>query len=144
MVDPSRALLAERSATDVGRDPQRRPSRHSDHAYHAILERKGILMNILAIENVDVVRLRLAGRFDAHEAAAFRAAISPLTDRDGARVAVDLSEVNFVDSTALAELVRSMKHCRERGGDLVLEYPSKPVSVILQLTGLELAFSVIR
>ena len=89
--------------------------------------------------------LRLAGRFDAHETDAFRAILAQIleTPADGdVHVAVSLAEVEFIDSTALAELVRGMKNCRERGGDLVLVSPSDPVRVILELTKLDLAFTI--
>ncbi len=92
------------------------------------------------------VELRLAGRFDAHEVDTFRAILGQILDGSGSgaatRVLVSLAEVEFIDSTALAELVRGMKHCRERDGDLILVSPSDPVRVILELTRLDLAFTI--
>lgn len=92
------------------------------------------------------VELRLAGRFDAHEVDTFRAILSQILDGSGsgpgADVLVSLTEVEFIDSTALAELVKGMKQCRERGGDLILVSPSDPVRVILELTKLDLAFTI--
>jgi anti-sigma B factor antagonist len=86
--------------------------------------------------------LELAGRFDAHEAPRFRAALDALLDRDQPVVLVDLAGVAFIDSTALSELVRGMKHSRSRGGDLVLCRLSAPARVILELTGLHRALTV--
>ncbi len=85
--------------------------------------------------------LQLHGRFDAHEIQLFRSRLEEaiLTSPN---VRVDLQDVEFVDSTALSELVRGMKHCREAGGDLVLVSPSDPVRIILELTKLDAAFII--
>ena len=86
--------------------------------------------------------LQLSGRFDAHEVADFRARFDALVP-PASTLDVDLSDVNFIDSSALAELVRGLKHCRQAGGDLRLVHPSSPVRVILELTGLDKAFEII-
>ncbi len=87
--------------------------------------------------------LALSGRFDAHEADGFRAAVDPLVEAGTSSIDVGLSDVEFIDSTALAELVRLMKRCREIGGDLRLRAPSDPVRVILELTRLDAAFEIV-
>jgi anti-sigma B factor antagonist len=86
-------------------------------------------------------QIELAGRFDAHELPAFRAAIDPLL-RDGDTVDLDLSQVVFVDSSALAELVRAQKTAHACGGGLVLTSLSDPVRVILELTALSQVFTI--
>ena len=60
--------------------------------------------------------MTLVGRFDAFETDAFRTSLDDLIANGDATVSVDLNEVQFIDSTALAELVRAMKHCREAAG----------------------------
>lgn len=77
----------------------------------------------------------VAGRFDAHECAGFRAAVTPLLP-DTARTDLDLSGVTFLDSSALAELVRVRKRARMAGSDAVVSAVSDPVRIILELTGL--------
>ncbi len=85
--------------------------------------------------------IEISGRFDAHEATSFRETIEQeLTTSSNIRLS--LAEVEFVDSTALAELVRAMKKCREQGGDLILSEVSGPVAVILELTKLDAAFTI--
>jgi len=56
---------------------------------------------------------------------------------------MDLSEVNFVDSSALAVMVRTMKHCRERNGDLLLCGLRQPVRIIFELTRMDRAFRIV-
>lgn len=87
-------------------------------------------------------RAELHGRFDAHEAPQLRAWIDEELFLERDRLTVDLSDVDFLDSTALAELVRGMKRARLAGGDLVLARPSETVKVILELTRLDAAFVV--
>ncbi len=102
-------------------------------------------MDIITQENPTetTISLELRGRFDAHEADMFRAAVDQAIDNNNVQIRVDLANVEFVDSTALAELVRGMKRCREQRGDLVLVHPSDPVRVILELTKLDAAFDIV-
>ena len=86
--------------------------------------------------------ISLAGRFDAHEIDGFRLAFEPLLTEPGTVVRVDLANVVFVDSSALAELLRSQRAARESDGDLVLVNMSDPVRIILELTALEQVFTI--
>jgi len=85
--------------------------------------------------------ISLAGRFDAHEIDGFRVTFEPLLREPGTIVRVDLANVVFVDSSALAELLRSQRAARESDGDLVLVNLSDPVRIILELTALEQVFT---
>lgn len=81
----------------------------------------------------------LDDRFDAHEVGPFRAAADAAL-RTATVVRLDLSAVRFIDSTALAELLRIRKALQEKGGRLLLGPVSDPVRVILELTGLAEVF----
>lgn len=87
--------------------------------------------------------VHLVGRFDAHEAPAFRATVHPVLTADTNVVVIDLSQVAFVDSTALAELVRLQKAARVLGGEVVIRRPSDPVRVILEITDLAGLFTIV-
>ncbi len=86
--------------------------------------------------------LQLSGRFDAHEADAFRTSFESIVSAHGGDVHLDLAAVDFIDSTALAEIVRAMKRCREGGHELVIVGVSDPVRVILELTRLDQALTI--
>jgi len=86
----------------------------------------------------------LTGRFDAFETEAFRLVIDELHAVPHPTVAIDLHGVQFIDSSALAELVRAMKHGREAQGELLLQRLSDPVRVILELTRLDAAFEIVE
>lgn len=84
--------------------------------------------------------IKPSGRFDAHMAPE----VKVLLDRSDApaQLVVDLSTVTFIDSTALAALVRGMKNCRQKGGDLRLCGLQQPVRIIFELTRLDRAFEM--
>lgn len=84
----------------------------------------------------------LSGRFDAHESEMVKDTLHAEIDAGRTDLGVDLANVNFLDSSALAILTSGMKRCREAGGDLILLSPSDPVRVILELTRLDLAFQI--
>lgn len=88
-----------------------------------------------------ISEIALQGRFDAHETESFRELVDEILT-SSADLRVILTDVEFIDSTALAELVRAMKHCREAGGELTLVKPSDPVRIILELTRLDTAFTI--
>jgi anti-sigma B factor antagonist len=98
-------------------------------------------MNIRVTTTLSFPTVVIEGRFDAHETAAFREVVDSIETPGG--FDIDLSETRFIDSAALSELVRAMKHAREHGYDVRLLRPSDSVSVILELTGLDLAFDVV-
>jgi anti-sigma B factor antagonist len=56
------------------------------------------------------------------------------------RVVVDLSEVDFVDSTVLGVLVLAQKRLLANGGDLLLVYGSPETRRPFELTGLDRIF----
>ena len=58
------------------------------------------------------------------------------------RLVVDLSGVDFCDSTGVNVLLAAHRQARETGGDLELAAPRPAVRKILQVTGLEAVFTV--
>src|SRR4051794_35004048 len=82
------------------------------------------------------------GEVDLYTAPRLQTELAALA-RDGAsRVVVDLSGVEFCDSTGLNVLLSAMKRLREHGGSLELAAPRAAVRRILQVTGLDTVFSV--
>ncbi len=88
------------------------------------------------------VTFHLSGRFDAHEAPDFQASFTRALADGATTIAVNLSDVIFIDSTALAELVRASRDAQSKNCELHLEAPSDPVRVILELTRLGAFFTV--
>lgn len=97
-------------------------------------------MQIASQTNENVAIVELTGRFDAYTAPDVSALLDlPATPP---RVVVDLRGVSFIDSTALASLVRGMKRCRQREGDLHLCGLQQPVRIIFELTRLDKAIRI--
>jgi anti-sigma B factor antagonist len=57
-------------------------------------------------------------------------------------VVVDMSGVDFCDSTGMNVLLSCLRQARERGGELELAAPHPAVRKILSVTGLDAVFAV--
>lgn len=97
-------------------------------------------MNITHRPTGTVDVLALEGRFDAYEVPQFNRWFDEHGEQ--VRVIVNLSGVGFVDSSGLASLVRSLKHCRQKGGDLYLCSTQQPVRIIFELSRMDKAFKI--
>lgn len=69
--------------------------------------------------------------------------VSALTCGAAQRLVVDMSGVEFCDSTGMNVLLAAHRRAREQGGDLELAGPRRTVRKILQVTGLESVFTVL-
>ncbi len=90
--------------------------------------------------NVTVLAIR--GRIDTYSIHSLQQQMDQALIAKPAGLVIDLSEVDFMDSSGLAVLVQSMKKWRERGGDLRLCNPMQPVRMILELTRLDKALEI--
>ena len=80
--------------------------------------------------------LAVNGEIDIATAPTLRQRIQDAVD-DGVRlVAVDLTEVGFMDSTGLGVLIGGLKRLRQLEGNLVVVSPSDSVRKIFEVTGL--------
>jgi anti-sigma B factor antagonist len=59
------------------------------------------------------------------------------------RLAIDLSAVTFVDSSVLGVLVSALERARKRDGDVVLVGAAGSPLRVLEITGLDRAFTVV-
>lgn len=84
--------------------------------------------------------VRLTGDLDYARRVELEAAL--LAHLDSSAVAVDMSEVEFVDSAAISTLIKALKAYRARGTDLILMNPSAPVQKMLEITGLRRIFTI--
>jgi anti-sigma B factor antagonist len=60
------------------------------------------------------------------------------------RVVVDMSGVEFCDSTGMNVLLSCLRRARERGGELEISTPKPAVRKILQVTGLDAVFTLVN
>lgn len=83
-----------------------------------------------------VVVLRPTGRLNMVIAPDFRKELHDLVASGEQRVVVDLSAVEFIDSSGLGALISGLKAARLAGGDLRIAAPNAQVLSVLELTNL--------
>jgi anti-sigma B factor antagonist len=97
---------------------------------------------VLSIETIDDGYIvRLAGELDLYNAPAVREALLRASVDDPRRVIVDLSQVEFIDSTALGVLIEARTKVPDRKGFL-LAGPGLETRRALEISGLDRHFAV--
>ncbi len=92
---------------------------------------------VLGIERTDGAAIvRLTGELDLYNAPQLREALVALTDERPARLVLDLSDVEFVDSTALGVLIEARSRMENRKAFL-LAAPALETQRALQISGLD-------
>ena len=81
------------------------------------------------------VVLRLGGELDLYNADEVRTALGLAIDGGTARIVVDMSEVEFVDSTALGVLIEARSKLGENG--LLIAAPQIETRRTLEVSGLD-------
>lgn len=81
------------------------------------------------------------GRFDAHEIHKFDHSLVEEIDSEHNHVILDLAQVEFMDSSALAALVRALKATVAHHGTVTLVHVSDAARIILELTRLDAVFA---
>jgi anti-anti-sigma factor len=80
--------------------------------------------------------IHIAGELDAHTAPEFGRAVTRLIEGQQApEIIVDMSSVDFMDSSGLGSLIGCYKAARQRGKSVRVESPSPSVARILEITG---------
>ena len=81
--------------------------------------------------------VHLEGRLNMVTAARLREVVSAAVAKGYSRLAVDLADVEFIDSSGLGALISGLKTARLAGGDLRIAAPTDQVKLVLQLTNME-------
>jgi anti-sigma B factor antagonist len=92
-------------------------------------------------ENEGSLIVELAGELDLYNAEELRSALHEATARTPARLVIDLSGVEFIDSTALGVLVEARRRLANRRAFL-LAGPGRDVRRTLEVSGLDRHFGV--
>ena len=90
----------------------------------------------------DHVVLALAGEIDLYTAPKLQSELTSALAGKSAHLVVDMSAVEFCDSTGMNVLLAANRLATERGGDLTLAAPRASVRKILEVTGLESVFTI--
>jgi anti-sigma B factor antagonist len=92
---------------------------------------------------VDDVRVfELTGSLDIATSPTVRAALVSESERGSHRLIVDLTQVDFLDSTGLGALIGGQRRAKEFGGEVRLVAKEGQILRLLRITGLLKVFSV--
>ena len=86
--------------------------------------------------------LAVRGEIDVATAPQLRERLLSRADHDHVIVIVDMTDVSFVDSTALGVIVSGAKRLRSGGGDLRLVVTEPHIAKVLAITGLTEVFQI--
>jgi len=84
----------------------------------------------------------LRGSLDIATAPSLRAALLEAAGQGKREIVVDLTRVEFIDSTGLGSLIGAHRRAQEEGGSLRLVVNEGPLSRLLAITGLVRVFSI--
>jgi anti-sigma B factor antagonist len=88
----------------------------------------------------------LHGELDAHDAPRLRdqfaGALAALDGIGSPRLVLDLTAVEFLDSTALGTMIGALRRTREAGGEMVVVLPETSARRIFEITGLDSVLEV--
>jgi anti-sigma B factor antagonist len=97
---------------------------------------------VLGVERQgDACVVRLAGELDLYNAPQVRQALTDAASGSPSRLVVDLSEVEFVDSTALGVLIEARRWL-DNGRSFLLAAPGLETRRALEISGLDRHFTV--
>lgn len=92
-------------------------------------------LEVTVLENEAVISV--VGELDFSTAPRLREQILELLKGGTTSLVIDLSQLDFVDSSGLGVLVATLKRMRERDGSLMIRSPSANTSKVLQVSGLD-------
>ena len=86
--------------------------------------------------------LRVGGEVDVATAPRMRERLISLVNDQRFFLVVDLSDVDFIDSTGLGVLIGALKRVRSRDGDLHLVCGDQRILRVFEITGLDQVFQI--
>lgn len=86
--------------------------------------------------------IAVTGEIDLYSSPDLRSAITKAIPGATGALHIDLSAVEYMDSSGVATLVEGLRACMERSLAFVLQAPSQPVLKVLQLSRLDTVFTI--
>jgi anti-sigma B factor antagonist len=94
------------------------------------------------LDSAHVIAVR--GEIDLFTAPELKQVLTATIDGGQNRVVVDLSEVSFLDSTALGVLIGAVKRLRTRDGALAIVNTDPNIAKTFDITGLDQIFTIVE
>jgi len=98
-------------------------------------------METRAVESMPPI-IELEGEVDVYTAPQLKQQMIGLLEGGATELVVDLTKVEYLDSTALGVLIGGLKRLRERDGNMVLVCPSPRIRRVFEITGLDKIFDI--
>ncbi|TKC13510.1 anti-sigma factor antagonist [Robertmurraya kyonggiensis] len=93
-------------------------------------------IKIELFENDRAIEVYVHGEIDAYTAPELREILFPLSKKDEVQMVVDLTDVDYMDSTGLGVFVGIFKNIRAKSGELRLVGLSNRLKRLFEITGL--------
>ncbi len=87
--------------------------------------------------------MSVTGEIDLYTAPRLQSELISTLSAGQVRLIVDMSGVDFCDSTGMNVLLAAHRYAREHGGEFQLASPGSATRKVLQVTGLESVFTVL-
>lgn len=100
-------------------------------------------MDIKVTTDGPVAKLHMKGRFDFNVHRPFKDAYDPLLQQDGINsLEIDMSEVEYLDSSALGMLLLVRERAEAAGKHVALLHPNPTVAQILEIANFRKLFAI--
>jgi len=99
-------------------------------------------MKLNISQHKQVVSVQLPDTLVMSNADETRTALTDLTSQGNRKLIIDLSSVNFIDSSGLAVLIAIYKQVNRQQGQMVLLQPQNNVRALIELTRLHQIFDI--
>ena len=86
--------------------------------------------------------IELEGEVDVYTAPQLKQQMISMLEGGARELIVNLTKVDYLDSTALGVLIGGLKRMREREGNMVLICPSPRIRRVFEITGLDKIFDI--
>lgn len=90
----------------------------------------------------EIPLIELEGEVDVYTAPQLKQQMINLLESGAKEMIVDLTKVDYLDSTALGVLIGGLKRMREMDGNMVLVCPSPRIRRVFEITGLDKIFDI--
>lgn len=99
-------------------------------------------MEILQEINNQTGILRLTGRLDAASVKTLKENVNALVKKEVNSIVVDMSDVDFIDSSGLGSLVSCLRLVNKENGDIRLSSLQDQIRALIELTRLHRVFQI--
>ena len=90
----------------------------------------------------DVCIMSLVGEVDVYTSPGLKRDLVEAIDKGCVHAIVDLSKVEFMDSSGLGALVSGLRRIKERSGSIKLAGPREQILKVFRVTGLDKVFPI--